>query len=234
MGLQLVRPSRSDGDCEVTLTSTSFRFSVAARNLADLHDVHWMRVYVDPIDRLIVFEPKLGKERVPDCFKLGTSNNGYKTLIAKKLIKDQQWIRSVASLGIAERKFELRRYEAEFVGWFIQLMPAFEHAIKPSEITKLTGKEKGIYRYRGGNDGSEIVYIGKGEIKNRFLAEEERKGWGIANVTRTMSIQSSKMTRKHLNGSPIGSRDFEKATMGAYRNSIESVGMGSLKAVDIV
>lgn len=182
MGLQLVRPSRTDGDCEVTLTPTSFRFSVAARNLADLHDVHWIRIYVDPIDRLIVFKPEPGNERASECFKLGTSKKGYKTLIAKKLIKDQQWIHSVASLTIAERRFELRRYQAEIDGWYIQLMPTFEDSIRPSEITRLTGNEKGIYRYRGGNDGSEIVYIGKGAIKDRFLLEEERKGWDITNI----------------------------------------------------
>ena len=182
MGLQSVKPSRTAGVCEVTLTQTSFRFSAAARDVANLHDIHWVQVHIDSEDRLIVFEPKPGLERVANCFTLGTSKKGYKTLTAKKLIKEQKWIASVASLGISERKFELRRYEAGFKAWYIQLIPAFELSVKPSEIDKLTADDKGIYRYRGGRDGNEIVYIGKGTIKDRYRDSPERKEWRIVRI----------------------------------------------------
>ena len=61
-------------------------------------------------------------------------------------------------------------------------MPAFEESILPSQISRLDSRIKGIYRYRGGNDGEEIVYIGKGSIKDRFEQEPRRRNWKIARI----------------------------------------------------
>ena len=51
----------------------------------------------------------------------------------------------------------------------------------PSKIGGLGSEVKGIYRYRGGNDGDEVIYIGKGSIRDRFEQEPSRReGWGVS------------------------------------------------------
>lgn len=181
MPLELYEPKQY-GKCQVTLYSTSFKFSAAARDLAGLGDVHWMRVHVDRKDRLVVFEPRPGPVKEQGCLKLGTSRAGHKTLTAKGLIAREQWIQSVARLDVVDRRFELRRYEGDVNGWFIQLKPAFEESVSPSELHRLADDERGIYRYRGGNNGSEVIYIGKGAVKLRFAQEPERKQWGVSKI----------------------------------------------------
>jgi len=53
------------------------------------------------------------------------------------------------------------------------LIPRFEYSCLPNEVP--TGL-KGIYRYK--NDKQEVIYIGKGCIKER-LREDSRKAWPI-------------------------------------------------------
>jgi len=167
-------------DSQVTLTPYGFKFSKSASNKAGLHDIHWMRVHYNADDRIIVFEPMAGDDKKSDVLKLGTSKRGDKSLVTKGLISRENWIRAISKLDIKERRFELRQRHVNPKGWFIQLMPAFEESIKPSDINQLDD-HKGIYRYVGGDDGTEIIYIGKGIIKDRFR-EEHRKDWSIAKI----------------------------------------------------
>ena len=57
--------------------------------------------------------------------------------------------------------------------WVIQLCPAFEEK-KARESANIPSDATGIYRYV--RENGEIVYIGRGEIKNR-LASPERNDW---------------------------------------------------------
>jgi len=178
----------------VTITPTAFRFSIVASITANLSDIHWMRIHVDPNDRLVVFEPVPGLDKVANVLKLGTQRKGLKTLVAKGLISNTPWIRALVEMPIEARKFEMKRYSGPLPTpeepsgkpgrwpWYIQLMPAFEEAIAPSEINRLGSSAKGIYRYRGGNDGEEVIYIGKGSIRDRFLQEPTRRNWDVTRI----------------------------------------------------
>ena len=173
----------------VTVNPTSFTFSVEARDMANLKDMHWMRVHTDPDERLIVFEPFAGLDKRPGLLKLGTSNMGHKRLTAKGLIAQRPWIKAVAALPLEQRKFEIKPYLGPMPPskkngearkpWYIQLMPAFEEFVIPSQIDRFAATEKGIYRYWSDD---EVVYIGKGNIRERFQSETERKNWLVSKI----------------------------------------------------
>ena len=184
----------------VTITTTSFKFSVLARDTARLKDIHWMRVLTDEDDRLVVFQPVSGMEKSSGVLKLGTSNKGHKTLTAKSVIRRTPWIWAVASVkAVAARKFELKEYPGPIPSgegekpWFIRLMPAFEESVLPSQIGSLGPGVKGIYRYWS---GGEVVYIGKGIIRDRYQQESERVSW----ESPESSTRSSRRTNKLWNG----------------------------------
>ncbi len=192
--LHTYRPKEQGDRCTVTINSTAFRFSALAGNVAKLSDIHWMRVHTDSDERLIVFEPLAGIDKAPDSLKLGTRAKGYKTLIAKGLISRTPWIKAIVGMPVDARKFELKEYSGLLPTydqssststrrpWYIQLMPAFEKSISPSEINQLDSNAMGIYRYRGGNDGEEVIYIGKGNIRERFQQESGRLDWNISRI----------------------------------------------------
>lgn len=178
----------------VTITPTAFMFSVAARDAANLGEIHWMRIHTDPDDRLVVFEPVPGLDKRPSFLKLGTSQKGHKRLIAKGLISQTPWIKAIIAMPVEARKFDMKPYPGPLPPlesdsgkqrnppWYIQLMPAFEESIVPSEIRHLDSSTKGVYRYRGGDDGEEVIYIGKGSIRDRFEQELSRKGWKVSRI----------------------------------------------------
>ena len=189
--LETYQPKYFQGPCDVTITPTSFKFSVAARDAAQLLNIHWMRVHLDRQDRLIVFEPIPGLEKGPDLLKLGTTKSrGYKSLTAKGLIAKTRWIQAVAvECDVSARKFEMKKYPGSPPPlppgsrrgnslWFIQLMPAFEESVVPSRIHDLSPEAKGIYRYRKGDD---VIYIGKGLIRDRYN-EIGRDDWEVSRI----------------------------------------------------
>ncbi|MCY3816283.1 MAG: hypothetical protein OXG59_08345 [Gammaproteobacteria bacterium] len=189
MPLQTYQPKYVQGRCVVLLTPTGFRFSVAARDMAQLAQINWMRLHTDSEERLIVFEPVPGLEKKPDLLKLGTSKKGHKSLAAKGLIARMPWIRSVATqTSLEARKFDLGRYHGALPPqpdgdrgnqpWYIQLRPAFENWVFPSNIQTLNSDTRGIYRYL---KADEIIYIGKGRILERYQ-EPGRNTWGVSKI----------------------------------------------------
>ena len=185
--LKAYTPKYASGECVVRLTRTAFHFSVLARDTAQLQDIHWMRVHTDDDDRLVVFEPVSGMEKRPELLKLGTSKGGYKRLTAKGLIGETPWIKAVADLEhVQDRKFQMKEYPGPLPEglrgqgpWFISLIPAFEESVFPSQVPSLGPDKKGIYRYL--SDG-EVVYIGKGIIRDRYQAEPQRASWRISRI----------------------------------------------------
>ena len=60
--------------------------------------------------------------------------------------------------------------------YFVELRPNFNIKIKLEAATRLPNHIKGIYRYL--NSDKQIIYIGKGVVKDRIL-QNERSDWGI-------------------------------------------------------
>ena len=199
MALQTYKPVNVPGRCVVVINLTGFRFSVMARNAAQLTEINWMRLHTDSEERLIVFEPVPGLEKRPDLLKLGTSKTGHKRLAAKGLIRRTPWIRSVAAqTSLEARTFDLRRYHGALPPrsdgdrgnqpWYIQLMPAFEHSVFPSSIHIINSDTRGIYRYL---KGDEIIYIGKGRIRDRYR-EPGRNTWEVSKIEYSEIVDDEK------------------------------------------
>lgn len=175
-----VPKSYRDDRCLVTVDAASFKFNAAARSRARLQDFHYMQVHFDPEERLIVFEPMPGARKKAGWLKLGRES---KSLPAKGIVSSNDWIKAVAShQDIADRKFEISPYDGDVRGWSIQLMPAFEKFVVPSEIHRVEEGARGIYRYRGGDSGDEVIYIGKGNVRARLRQESQRKDWQVSRI----------------------------------------------------
>ena len=179
MPLELYKPKSYDGGPNVTMTpGGSFKFSVKAAQMANMTEKHWVRIYLDHEHRLVVFELLGGLERPQDGLKL-QSTKGHRSVTAKGLILNTLWIKSVAiSRKIDHRRFRLREYPDIKDAWFIRLAPAFEESVTPDMVNTL-GEASGIYRYL--DAGGQVVYIGKGIIRDRFK-EPDRKEWGIVKI----------------------------------------------------
>lgn len=195
MALRIYQPTDQNTDPKVLIhTGKGFTFSAAAVRAAGLANIHWMRLYPDDDDRVIVFELVPGLDKPPYGLKLGRqSSKSYRRLTGKGIINQTPWIKAVAMLpDSVERKFDLKPYHGSLpevagcsgnrTAWYIRLMPAFEESIAVAEIRALSSSVKGIYRYLGGEDGREVVYIGKGRIKDRYREEAERANWEIHRV----------------------------------------------------
>ena len=197
MGLEWYIPSNT-GKNEVTVSSTSFKFASDTVLMASLQDINWMRVAGDPDKRTIVFQPVLGMDKKIDLLKLQTEQKGKmirKTLTAKGFINRNSWIKKVAhSKEKRLKRFELKKYESTLPpllaiatsesksrgdAWYIRLMPTFENSVLVDKISSVNSSDKGIYRYWGGNSGNEVVYIGKGLVRERFQSSPARKEWGV-------------------------------------------------------
>ena len=74
-----------------------------------------------------------------------------------------------------KKSFEIF-YDEDEKCFYFRVVPAFENISEPSNIPEGIS---GIYRYR--NSEGEVIYIGKGNIKNR-LKSSERNNWGIQKV----------------------------------------------------
>ena len=196
MSLQTYKPKEYRGKCAVTISPRGFNFNGAARDVANLSQIHWMRIHTDPDERLIVFEPVSGIDKSRELLKLGTDKKGHKRLTAKGLVSQTPWLETIARLSLDARKFELKPYSGPVPAfnsgatsttrsnppWYIQLLPAFEESIVPSEIGQLDSGAKGIYRYLGGDNGEEVIYIGKGSVRARFEQEPMRKEWKVSRI----------------------------------------------------
>ena len=63
--------------------------------------------------------------------------------------------------------------------YYVELRPNFTNKIRNADIGSLPSDIKGIYRYKDRQNS--IIYIGKGNIKERAL-QEERRNWSIESI----------------------------------------------------
>ena len=94
---------------------------------------------------------------------------------AGDLLSAKPWIKSVEQ----QESPHLKRFRARRDGklWIIQLMPSFEFTSQRDQVHDIPADCRGIYRYR--TDNGNIVYIGKGVIRDRAL-QPERVAWKFA------------------------------------------------------
>lgn len=79
----------------------------------------------------------------------------------------------------SERRVHIHKDERLDNCFYINLTPSFEHTIKFEDLSQIPSGTSGIYRYLSNN--SEIIYIGKGNIKDRAKAAD-RVEWNIKTI----------------------------------------------------
>jgi len=82
------------------------------------------------------------------------------------------------SVTKASRTFEIKWDVTQRV-FFVDLRPTFEHSCLFDEKNRISPDARGIYRYL--NSSGEIVYIGKGVIRDR-ASSPERQQWQIQKI----------------------------------------------------
>jgi hypothetical protein len=150
----------------VTISKNRFSFNSAMKKLAELEKNQYVNFSVDEEDRRIAFEFKPINNDDDDFKVINVTKQPL--CVCAELFK-KNWISKISELkgqNVFAAKHEGKK-------WIITLCPSFENQIKRSDAKNIPSDVSGIYRYL---DSGNIVYIGKGNIKNR-LNLSERTNW---------------------------------------------------------
>jgi hypothetical protein len=155
----------------ITIGNNRFSVNSAFSKIAELEKNKYVTYYVDADDRKIAFE-----------FKNSEDADSFKVIINKRKGNYSQstelftipWIQKISQQKVINR-FKPFRDGKKYA---IVLMPIFENSVYKKDYLKIPASACGIYRYI---DNENIVYIGKGNIRNR-LSELPRNEWKFDRV----------------------------------------------------
>lgn len=164
---------KTDNSNFISITKSHIRFSTSFVRNAKISPIYKVKIYKDDVEHKLKFE--FSKDITENCLTL-TEPKDRKSLkvSAHSLYKKINWLRAFANNGGKERRIIPQDLTGKV--WEISLRPSFESVISKIDLQKKSLNTKGIYRYK--NHKGEIIYIGKGDIKHRFL-EPQRKNWDI-------------------------------------------------------
>ena len=108
----------------------------------------------------------------------GGVSNG-RTVKAQEVFSKNRVLSSIQKLKNKSSKTFDIKFDKFDNYYFISLRPSFENFVLITNTSSLTSDVNGIYRYLDKN--GDVIYIGKGLIKNR-LQSTERKAWGIHKI----------------------------------------------------
>ncbi|MCY4088930.1 MAG: hypothetical protein OXF49_02265 [Candidatus Saccharibacteria bacterium] len=170
-----------------SLRNLHFYFNVEASKYMDLDNHFYAQIGINEAERQIVFVLFKDKDDKAHYLKIGRHRgkgrrNDYHNITAKGLFNDYKWLKHAGNprLPTKNRAFEVKEYPALNHAYYIQLRPSFEYSVEPENINSLDNAISGIYRYR--NDSNDIIYIGKGNIKDRYKQQQDRQSWGIKTI----------------------------------------------------
>jgi hypothetical protein len=154
----------------VSITQTHFRFNTLFVRQASLDSGYRVTIFEDEQNRRLGFQ--FHREQRPGSFTLSSRKDKYEGLSCSNqgVVPKRSWLVAVAKQTGKNRRFTPKK---EGNRWVIQLCPAFEIK-KARESEELSSKDIGIYRYL--RENGEIVYIGRGPIKQRLRCPE-RTDW---------------------------------------------------------
>jgi hypothetical protein len=144
-----------------------FNFNKVFSNLAQIDACSFLEILFFDKDRRIGFKFKKANDNKDDFRILGSSSQGY--YVQSVEISKKDWVKSVIKNN-KNCKLEVNR---DGKIWYITLMPSFEYKVLRNCINEINPLISGIYRYI---NKSEIIYIGKGNIRTRFN-DSQRENW---------------------------------------------------------
>ena len=159
----------------ISISRTHIAFNSIFVRQANIKIGNRVTIYIDDEDLKLGFE--FHNDERENSFALtrtsgdkkGTKRQGL-NCSASGFVAKYEWIRSVTRHAVKDRRFFPRK---EGNKWVIQLRPSFEYR-KARESGEIASDISGIYRYL--REDGEVVYIGRGAIRNR-LGAPERRDW---------------------------------------------------------
>lgn len=168
-------PGRDSGSPLITLRGKDAAFNAEFTRQASVSKYKEVKLAIEPNSRRIAFKFLTGHD--PDAYTIhgdggsSPSRASGRVISSTEIFMNIPWIRAV-SMNPDSLK---RRFRPEWDNiqgaWVITLMPMFEKKVGRLEVPS---GSKGIYRYVRHN--GDVVYIGKGNIKDRLLSPE-RSSW---------------------------------------------------------
>jgi len=162
-----------------------FRFNIMASKYMDLDNHFYAKIGINEPERQIVFVLSRDKDDKAHYLKIMRDSKGKHGhgIRVRGIFNDYSWINHASNSRLFkphQRAYEIKKYPALSNAWYIQLRPSFEYSVEPENINSLDNAISGIYRYR--NDSNDIIYIGKGNIKDRYKQQQDRQSWGIKTI----------------------------------------------------
>lgn len=158
-----------------SLSKSHFHFNAVAARLAELTSNTNVIYHFDEANRKIGFEfTSATDDRSSYSIFKSRGSNSFRSSIGG-VFNRFLWVRSVAILPNSEDRRFLMRLVSNL--WVIQLCPAFE--ISALSVADVPRDAVGVYRYLDAKN--EIIYIGKGNVRQR-RAEQGRDDWGISAI----------------------------------------------------
>ena len=159
----------------IAVNDSHFAFNAMLVRMAEIDTSFRVTIYEDEKDRKLGFE--FHKEDKLGSFALARQSSARKgekrtglQCASRQIVVRYPWVGAVTKLSAKNRRFTPKR---EGAYWVVQLCPAFEIR-KARESKEIPSDEVGIYRYL--TDKGQIVYIGRGSIKDR-LNSPDRSEW---------------------------------------------------------
>ncbi len=177
------------------------------------------------------FLDELGKFGSLGIIKNNAKKTGFtcagRSLNAGELINKKKILKKIQQDPIKQnRMFEIKKYKQDPNIYYVDLSPIFENTLDYALIDNLDHSIKGIYRYL--NEAEEIIYIGRGNIKERARAEG-RSQWGIRKIEYSIIDDYEQMQfweDYHI------SRFLDQNGVKPLMNKI--MGSGKVKAAEII
>ena len=167
----------------VMISNSGISFSASFIKSKELHTMVSVGFFIDDKDQyklLFKFYKEEGLPNTLSLLKQGRGGVSYgRTVKAQEIFSKNRVLSSIQKLKNKSSKTFDIKFDKFDNYYFISLRPSFENFVLITNISSLTSDANGIYRYLDKN--GDVIYIGKGLIKNR-LQSTERKTWGIHKI----------------------------------------------------
>lgn len=172
----IINLKEQDSKSFVSISLSHITFNSMFGKIAELDKYRTVKIEVDLENFRLRFKFDVGE--TPNSLTLMQKRKGAKTFIISSvgIISQYPWIKAVANFPDPQD----RHFSPTNMGgyWVIQLCPAFEIK-KARESEDIPSNLQGIYQYV--RENGEIVYIGRGQIKERLMSPE-RKDWDFDEI----------------------------------------------------
>jgi hypothetical protein len=170
---EFIRTKVGSDEPVVSIRDNRFYFNVIFLKIASALDKHYVTYLIDESTHEIFFD--FSKDRVSDnCYSFDSKR---KRASAGEIIKRFNWVNNIhASRNNEEKKFVA--FQRKNL-WGIRIRPSFEYKVSYENKGEINSSISGIYKYLDNED--KIIYIGKGNIRNR-LNDIGRDKWEIKTI----------------------------------------------------